>query len=143
MRTTIMTFHTSLSACEKAYLEFTAGIEPYRSILATLAAQEPGFTHEQFDDTERVLFACHSILDPIIDPLPPGLIVTLLRELHSGYGPWLAALQNAIVRTPFETDATQQAFLAAFGMAQSLIYHLHSGQRERLSDDIQQSGTSI
>lgn len=138
-----MTFHTPLSACEKAYLEFTATIEPYRSILATLAAHEPGFTHEQFDDTERILFACHSILDLMIDPLPPAMIVSLLSDLHSGYGPWLAAVQAATERTPFETDATQQAFLAALGMAQILIYHLHGGQREHPSDDILQSGTSI
>lgn len=137
-----MKFHTRLTACERAYVEFTAGLEPYRSILAALAAHEPGFTLELFADTQRVLFACHSILDPIVDPLPPGMIVSLLRDLTSGYGPWLAAVQATIEHTPFETDATQQAYLAAFAMAQSLIYHLH-GEQQCEGPHILQSGASL
>jgi hypothetical protein len=124
-----MTFHTRLSTCEQAYLEFTVRIEPYRSILAVLAALEPGFTQEQFEDAGRVLFACHDILDPMLDPMPPSLIVALLQDLHGGYGPWLTNLQAAIECTPFETDTLQHSFLAAFGMAQSLIFHLHDHKR--------------
>lgn len=126
-----MTLHMRLGACEQAYIAFTAGLEPYRSILAALATPETGFTHEQYEDTQRVLFACHSILDPVIDPLPPPLILSLLSDLHGGHGPWLLNLQRAIEETPFETDAEQRVFLAAFHMASSLIYHLHPKSSDR------------
>ncbi|MBU1210501.1 MAG: hypothetical protein KJ587_04395 [Alphaproteobacteria bacterium] len=128
-----MTFHTRLDDCKQAYIDFTAGLEPYRSILAFLAEEDPTFSNEHMEDAQRVLFACHSILDPVIDPLPPALILSLLSELQTGYGHWLKSLHQAIEITPFETDAKHHAFLAALRMAESLIYLLHTQPSDRHS----------
>jgi hypothetical protein len=108
-----------LGSCEQAYIDFTAGLEPYRSILAALAEQDPTFSNEHMEDAQRIIFACHSILDPVIDPLPPALILSLLSDLQTGYGHWLKCLHHA--------------FLAALQMAESLIYLLHTQPSDRHS----------